>query len=166
MLLLFLNPPICLQEPWPDCCGYRDRRAGCGREGALFAAMRIWNAALRIRPSRDISGPWRSKKCWSGRAPCSMVRFSVRFVLNSSASFRIKHIRPASLSMSHLLLPIIAGGRTADETETPDWPRAKLTPNSAARRPTLGERNSRQKSESHISARGPSAEPEVGDAAQ
>lgn len=75
------------------------------------------------------------------------------------------HIGSASISVSHLILPIIGGGRTGDDAGTSDWLEPELTPNSAALRATVGEQNSRHNSESHISARGPSADPEVGEAA-
>lgn len=71
-------------------------------------------------------------------------------------------MRFAPISVSHLLLPIIAGGWTGSETETSDWLKPKSTTNSSALRSAVGEQNSHQNARSQISARGPNAETEVG----
>lgn len=77
-------------------------------------------------------------------------------------SFVILHMRFASISVSHLLLPIITGGGTGYETETCDWLKPKATPNSSAPQSSVGEQNSRQNAESRISTREPNAQTEVG----
>lgn len=71
-------------------------------------------------------------------------------------------MRFAFISVSHLLLPIIAGGWTGYETETSDWLKPKSTTNSSALQSTVGEQNSRQNAESQISTRGPNTKTEVG----
>lgn len=68
------------------------------------------------------------------------------------------YMRCASISMAHLLFPIIAGGWTGYGTETSDWLKPKSTTNSSALQSTVGEQNPRQNAESQISARGPNAE--------
>lgn len=79
-------------------------RANYHRQGSLLTVKRIWSAALEICRSQDISGPSRSKKCLSNRA-CRLGGkwwVFVCVVLNWTLSFRIAHIRSASVSVSHL----------------------------------------------------------------
>lgn len=67
-------------------------------------------------------------------------------------------MRFASVSVSHLLLLIIAGGWTGYETETFDWLKPESTTNSSAPQSTVDDQNSRQNAESQISTRGPRLE--------